>query len=131
MPFIAAKGSRRRRSGASGAWAGHGRRVTGGESRAATGCRRRRSARRGRRRDAWLLARRQRLAATAVDRLVLDRRQAALVVRDDEQRLELVEVGGRLEVGCLDDRVGVTLDIDDLADEEALRVGRAHAARKL
>ena len=39
--------------------------------------------------------------------------------------------GGRLEEGGLDDVVGVALDVDDLADEQALRVRRADAAAEL
>ena len=60
----------------------------------------------------------------------LDRRQAALVVEDDEHVLELVEVGGRLQVGGLDDRVRVAPDVDDLADQQALGIRRADAAAR-
>ena len=89
-------------------------------------CRRRR---RGRR-VARLLADRQGLAAAAVDRLLLDRRQAALVVEDHQHVLERVEVGGRLQEGGLDDVVRVAPDVDHLADEQALGIRRADAARE-
>ena len=82
-------------------------------------------------RDARLFALGQRPTRPAVDRLLLDRREAALVVGDDQHELELVELCGRLEVGGLDDVVGVAPDVDDLADEQALRVGRADAAAQL
>ena len=61
----------------------------------------------------------------------LGRRQAALVVEDDEHVLELLEVRRRLEEGGLDDAVRVAPDVDDLADQEALRVRRADAAGEL
>src|SRR5436190_589216 len=79
MPFIAGKGSSRvgRSSPRSGPGAGRVARL---------GCGRRR-------RDAWLFALGQDPVTPAVDRLLLDRWQAALVVRDDQQVLELVELG--------------------------------------
>ena len=83
-------------------------------------------------REARLLAGREGpLLAAAVDRLLLDRRQPALVVEDDQHVLELVEVRRRLEERGLDDIVGIALDVDDLADEQALRVGRADPAGEL
>ena len=71
------------------------------------------------------------LLGRAVDRLLRQRRQAALVVGDDEHELEPVQVGRRLQVGGLDDVVGVAPDVDDLADEQALGVRRADAAAEL
>src|SRR5688572_14462164 len=72
------------------------------------------------------------LAAFAtVDRLFLERWQPAFVVGDHEYELELVEVGRRLQIGRLDHRVRVAPDVDDLPDEQALRIGRSDAATQL
>src|SRR6187455_1284460 len=107
MPFIAAKRSSARRP-----------------ARWRSGLRTRDAARHWRRarHEAWLLALGKRAAIAAIDRLLLDRRQAALVVGDDQQGLEPVERGRRPEVGSLDDAVRIALDIDHLPDQEALRV---------
>src|SRR4029077_12424352 len=83
------------------------------------------------RRQAGLLALGQDAAGPAVDGLLFDRRQAALVVGHDEEGLEPVEVSRRLEEGGLDDVVRVALDVDDLADEQAFRIRRAHPATEL
>src|SRR5262245_31604430 len=89
----------------------------------------RRTRGRGRpRRGAGLLAGGERLATAAVDRLLLDRREPAPVVGDDQQVLELVEVRRGLEIGGLDDVVRVALDVDDLPDEKALGERRSDAA---
>src|SRR5258705_11606932 len=98
------------------------------------GRRRLRRSRRWRRLDARLLTAGDHAARSglrAVDRRVAARRQTALVVEDDEDVLDLVEVGGRREIGGLDDAVGVAPDVDDLADQEALRIGRTDAATEL
>src|SRR5207344_3333512 len=87
--------------------------------------------RRWARRHARLLALWQDAAMSAVDGLLLDRRQPALVVGHDEEVFELVEVGRRLEEGGLDDVVRVALDVDHLADEQAFRIWRAHPATEL
>ncbi|MEJ7696363.1 MAG: hypothetical protein WKF78_07060 [Candidatus Limnocylindrales bacterium] len=54
-----------------------------------------------------------------------------LVVEDDQREFEPLKVGRRLQIGRLDDRIGVAPDIDDLADQQPLGVGRADAAAKL
>src|SRR6476660_3244203 len=116
MPFIAAK----RSSGSRPA-------------RWRSGLRTRDAARRGRRarHEAWLLALRERATTAAIDRLLLDRRQAALVVGDDQQGLEPVERGRRPQVGGLDDAVRIAPDIDHLPDQKALRVWRADTDAEL
>ena len=81
-------------------------------------------------------ARRQRLLAwgrvpSVHLALLIDRRQSALVVRDDQDVLQLVQIDGRLEVSRLDDRVGVAPDVDDLADQQPLGVRRTDAAAEL
>ena len=58
-----------------------------------------------------------------VRRLVDGFGQAAAIVDDHQQVLEVVEVERRIEERGLDDRVGVAVDVDDLADQEALWVG--------
>ena len=66
-----------------------------------------------------------------VNGLLVDGRQAALVIEDDEHVLEAFEVRRRLQERGLHDVVRVALDVDDLADDEALGVGRANAAAEL
>src|SRR5690242_18910773 len=80
--------------------------------RSSGGCRgRQRSARAGRgsrRRQTGLFALGEGPAAAArvaIDRLLLDRRQTALVIQDHEHELELVEIGGWLQVRGLHDGV--------------------------
>ena len=43
--------------------------------------------------------------------------QAAAIVNDHQQVLEVVQVECRVDEGGLDDRVRVAVDVDDLADE--------------
>src|SRR5689334_15189890 len=106
--------------------------------RSSGGCRRRqRSARAGRRtrgRQAGLLALGEGPAAAAgraIDRLLLDRWETALVIQDHEHELELVEIGGGLEIRGLDDGVRIAPHIDDLADQETLGIGRTDTATQL
>src|SRR6188508_2656740 len=116
MPFIAAK---RSSGGRPARWRSglRARDATWGGGRA--------------RHEARLLPLRQRAALAAIDRLLLDRREAPLVVGDDQQDLEPVERSGRPQVRRLDDAVRVAPDIDHLTDQEALRVGRADADAEL
>src|SRR5207245_1695383 len=51
--------------------------------------------------------------------------------RDHQNVLQLVEVDRGLQVRGLDDRVRVPPDVDYLADQQPLRIGRANAAAQL
>ena len=62
--------------------------------------------------------------------LLVDRRQAALVVRDHEDVLERVQSAAGWRNAVWTTEFGVAPDVDDLADEQALGVGRAHRRRR-